>query len=59
LESVTSGEVTSGEAPQGIVAFSGVTENDLLWASVCPSRPRRIFQALPTQTDKHHCCFNI
>jgi hypothetical protein len=33
------------------VAFPGVTENDLLWAGVCPGHLGRIFQALSTQTD--------
>jgi len=33
------------------VAFSGVTENDLLWAGVCPDRPTLPCPALFAQTD--------
>jgi len=36
------------------VAFSGITENDLLWAGVCPGRP-----ALFVTTNRHHVCFYI
>jgi len=44
------------------VAFPGVTENDLLWAGVCPGRPAlpclTLFVLSP-QTDRHHVCFYI
>jgi len=39
------------------VAFPSVTENDLLWAGVCPGRPALPY--LSPQTDIHHVCFYI
>jgi len=35
-----------------IVAFSGITENDLLWAGVCPGRPALPYPALFVITDR-------
>jgi hypothetical protein len=36
------------------VAFPGITENDLLWASVCPGRPA--LPCLSPQTNRHTPC---
>jgi hypothetical protein len=41
------------------VAFPGVTENDLLWAVVCPGRPALPLPCLSPKSDKHHVCFYI
>jgi len=43
-----------------IVAFPGVTENDLLWVGVCPALPYlAMFVTTGRQTDRHHVCFYI